>query len=358
MPDGDNPPPAAPAAAAALDQQLANLQQQFNRAGQVIDDQARAIAQLQQQQQQQPIQNPPAQAARANQRVSKFSNDGTDDWISFKRQFRHIGRLNNYNDEQMRLALVGAMEGKAALATLDINAMDVDLTLGRFPTFAEVLDRYEQRFMPAAASQIARVHFDAARQGPHETVLDYHGRLRSLYNRAYPNAADDVALIRRFTMGLKRKELRMQTLRLNPATYSHALEAAQNESSVIQMVKVTELGAAADEPMDINSIQPANKNAAGAAAAGEKKGTCHFCEVAGHWKRDCPLWKKAQKALGGGGGGGRGQNGGRRGPPRSGQRQARNLIAALEAALEEVGDEGGEEDAQGGAQGQDGPSDF
>lgn len=277
-----------------------------------------------------------------NQKIERFTNEPGTDWTIFRLHASNVAVLNGYDDLQARLALASAMSGKAALAVMDIDPRSMNAAGLAEISFAELLQKYEDRFVPTSASQIARVRFDHARQGSHEDVLDYHGRLRALYNKAYPAAADDVALIRRFIHGLRRKELRMQVMRLNPVDYPSALQAAQNEASVLQMVKVSEMGAGAmDEPMDISAMEPANKP-----GTTGKNGSCHFCGKAGHWKRECNLLKKAQQ-FGAGRGRGGGARGGRgRGRPGPGQQRA-NLVAALEAALHEDEKEEGNEEAAG-----------
>lgn len=220
-------------------------------------------------------------------KIERFGNEGQEDWMVFKHHISSVVMLNQYNDYQARLALSSAMTGKAALATLDIDPTAAGLT------YPLMLAAFEGRFLPASASQMARVKFDAARQGPSETVLDFHARLRSLYNKAYPNAVDVVNLIRRFTMGLRRREVRTQVLRHNPHTYENALEVALNESSVLQMVKVTELGATQGvEPMEIGAMnEDANR------AKQDKRGKCHYCDRPGHWKAECRLLKKNMEKL-------------------------------------------------------------
>ncbi len=55
-----------------------------------------------------------------------------------------------------------------------------------------LLNLYEQRFLPAAAFDIARVNFCQASQKEQEPILAWSARLRLLHSRAYPNmpAAD------------------------------------------------------------------------------------------------------------------------------------------------------------------------
>lgn len=288
---------------------------------------------------------------KANQKINLFTNEpGADDWIVFRRHFENTAALNGFSDEQKRYALAGAMSGKAALATLDIE-------VGRFGAdYPTIVSEYAARFIPAAASQLARAEFDGVRQGPKEKVLDYHGRLRALYNRAYPDNRDDVLLIRKFILGLRRKELRLQAMRTYPETYADALNVAQNEASVQQMVSLTELGAAAQvsEPMEIGAIdRPSSEG---------KKGPCHHCGRAGHWKRECYEWKRSngqgagsQDRGGRGGAARRGTGGAGRGRGRGAGRGFQGkLIAALEAAVQgrdpEAAFLGGDQDAEGAGQ--------
>ena len=282
-----------------------------------------------------PAAGPAMQGGIRNVKLMSFGNEPQEDWLVFKHHFNNVVRLNHYTDEQARLALAAAMKGKAALATMDLDPDEVDLDILTF------LDRYEARFMPASASQIARVRFDAARQGQHEDVLEYHARLRALHNKAYPGALDEVQLIRKFTMGLRKREVRMQVLRQNPDNYSLALQAAQNETSVLQMVRVTELGAAPGvEPMEIGAMDGPSPSPAQGRNQGQKAGNCHFCGEPGHWKGECELLKKArrflQPARGRGGFRGRGRGGGA--PGRGGRgRGAGAARGALLAALEAIG---------------------
>ena len=268
----------------------------------MAEEQAQVIINLQQQVgalnnqivalQQQLQQAPPQQARPAGQKIKMFTNEeGKDDWLSFKRHFITISNLCGYNDQQKRYALAGAMDGNAALATRDI---DVDAQVAGWPpTIDNVMALFEARFLPASASKLAQAHFDNARQGPNETILNYHSRMRSLYNQAWPQAADDLLLIRRFIFGLRKRELRMQAMRSGPATYAEALEVAQDEISVQQLVKGAELGAAAlgGGAMEIGAMDsPKQPQGAG-------KGTCHFCGRNGHWRRECNLLKKAKEHL-------------------------------------------------------------
>jgi len=270
-----------------------------------------------------------AQGARPNVRFNTFSNEADEDFLVFRHHIDKVIRLNQYTDEQARLALASAMKGRAAAAVMDIDPLDQNAT------YPLLMGAYESRFLPAASSQMARMKFDAAKQGQQEIVLDYHARLRSLFNKAYPQATDEVILIRRFSLGLRRKEVRTQVMRGQPKTYAEALELAQNETSVLQMVRVSEVGGG-PEPMEIGALNQDSR-----------KVKCFYCQRFGHVKADCRTLKrdlangKVQGPQGNKG------NPGFRGGPATrlnvNEKPGRNqIVASLQALMENLQSEDGE----------------
>ncbi len=265
---------------------------------------------------------------RGNQKIKSFGNEAGENWLVWKNHFENVTKLNGFNDYEMRMALAASMTGAAALVVRDVKPDDPVPPHMVQPTIGHLLRIYEQRFMPEAASELAKTRFESSRQGTHENILAWHGRLRALYNEGFPGEPEGTTLIRKFIRGLRRRDLRTQVIRANPRTYQAALEAAQHESSVIQLTKVYDLGSA-PEPMEI-----------GAMADGNQKGPCHFCEKTGHWKRDCPLLKKVEQASK------KRSNAQRpfqkRGANYGNRREPRQRIAALEDAVF-GGNDGGEE---------------
>lgn len=333
-----------------------HLQQQVNALAATVQTQANTIQTLQGQVQDAQAQAAAAPRRAANQKLDKFTNsEGEDEWIFYKRHFIKTCELNGYNDQEKRTALAHAMKGKAARATVDI---DVDANINGFPpTFDAVLELFDAKFLPESASQFAQARFEYARQGAQESTIDFHSRLKSLHMQAYPNTDDEAALLRKFTMGLRRRDIRMQVLRARPDTYSAALVAAHNESAVLQLAKVSELGAAPGtaEAMEIGALDQQQRAAAPAQAGGGggAKGSCHFCNKHGHWKRDCNLLKKAKQMQQKQGG----QTGAKPKWKPRGRMDRQALVAALTEALEE--EEGQEEpEPAAGAKEEDSDSDF
>ena len=204
-----------------------------------------------------------------------FGNTEAEDWITFRRHFENVVDANGWDGQIACLALSASMTGAAATAVHDFQANIQD-------NHNVLLDDYEARFLPASASEMARVRFDNATQGRKETLLNWHSRLRNLFRRAYPQAGDETPLIRRFELGLKNSILREHVLRQHPATYAAALEASQNEQSIVEVTTALHLGPR-EEPMEIGALSDM---------------TCHFCDKKGHIRRDCRAFSRAREQLG------------------------------------------------------------
>jgi hypothetical protein len=64
----------------------------------------------------------------------------------------------------------------------------------------DLIDRYQEKFMPAAAGVYSRAEYHTARQISSEDVGGWHTCLHNLYNRAYPGQEVDTnhAFIKKF----------------------------------------------------------------------------------------------------------------------------------------------------------------
>ena len=230
-----------------------------------------------------------------------FGQKDHESWPNFRRRFEHCARFNCWDSEQQKLALVSAMVGKAADAI-------GDLKVEQFQDCKGMLDAFEKRFMPAAQSDIVRIQFDRCRQNARESVLEFHARLRALYRRAYPQSNDDTQLIRRFAFGLANPLVQQMVLRKQVQSYDAALEAALNESAVMDVTETLRAGVSS-----ANNLLP-SATALTASEGGPEpmeigalgSNECMFCGRTGHWKSKCQLWNKARRLLTNRRGGGRG----------------------------------------------------
>jgi len=207
-----------------------------------------------------------------------FEGKVDEDWLSFRDMFRNYARFGGYTEAEAKSALNLCMRGTAQRAVSAIDPLNPALS------YDNMVLQYEAKFLPASASALARTQYEEARQGPKEPILTYHGRLQTLLLRAHPDlTVDATVFVRKFITGLYSKPVRTQVLRMDPQTYTAALNAAQAEHAVLEQGKVnpmTDVTSAGDgrgpyQSMDINAIDIATA-------------VCHNCQKVGHLQRDCP----------------------------------------------------------------------
>lgn len=240
-----------------------------------------------------------------------FKTVDPQQWRIWRRNFEQIANIKGWNQQRQRREIASSMEADAALAVYDIA---VDVPNDPQATGQALLNAYEARFVPAAAGQLARSEFKAAKQKPGETILAWHTRLRELFLRATPNgdANADQSLIDTFTHNLVDPAIMMYVLDQNPATYVMALQAAQNKQATLLVMgkQVSSGGLHVMGGAEVHAIRQGGK------------GPCWTCNAPDHQRHECPLedkirqrlvkegWTKPDKGAGrGGGGGGRGRGG-------------------------------------------------
>jgi hypothetical protein len=162
------------------------------------------------------------------------------------------------------------MESTPAEFTSDIPAH----VAGRL--FADMLNLYESRFLPAAAGQLAAAQFQKAAQIDGEQIAVWHARLQTIFERAFPgeNIQASRLLINKFVLKLADSNIRQWTHWANPATYDAAMTAASNEAAS-QSILAHEAGTGGKGHIAINAF-------------GSRRGACHGCGNYKHHLADCP----------------------------------------------------------------------
>jgi hypothetical protein len=246
-------------------------------------------------------------AKNDKKKLSTFSTGDGLDWITWRKHFDLVCAINEWTvdaavatvaeqataDSKMRREAKSSMTGSAARMVSDIqhdqNGMDITAMLVRF----------ESRFLPAAASDMARMLFRQACQMEGETAMQWHTRARELYHRAHPAADLEEALELRdcFVLGLRIREVKSCVWDAKPATMSECLEKATNKEAGMLVTQGYALGpptaVEARRKPGINALnQQFNR---GDNQRGRNKLVCWNCGDPGHFKRDCPKLSAAEK---------------------------------------------------------------
>ena len=209
----------------------------------------------------------------------RYSSEN-EDWAVFRANFEQIRAFYGYPNEAACRALASCMRKDAARAVADIPVVSPDPD--NVITIENLLNEYEERFLPAASSAAAQSKYEMARMQPNESILAWHGRARDLFGRAYPlqDASSSPNLIRRFAIGLRHQSVKNHVLINNPISYHYALTLAQNAYSVIEsgailshgpVTRAAPVARSQEEPMEIGAISD----------------PCYKCGKFGHWAKFC-----------------------------------------------------------------------
>ena len=292
-----------------------------------------------------------------------YFHDG-DHFITFKNKFLAAARFNGWSDIHSRLALTNAMRDDAAEVV-------ADLTAEQFQNLEQMFAEFQDRFLPPAQSQKARMDLDRVYQRHDEPIHLYHARVRRLFHLAYPDRSGSQSeLIRRFMWGIKNPQVKEWTCRKNPLTYSEALNVARTELSVVEMHVSSRHGRPSQDnwesysggsfrggplarqrrlrqeresnsSMGLRAIAAEDTYRVGA-ASGKPQGSdsdsrCYYCNKAGHFKKECRTFTRALRSFKNrnqaSGSGSKGQ--GSRFSDRPQYKGARPKVAALEMQVPE-----------------------
>lgn len=238
-------------------------------------------------------------AQNARRKLPSFSSGDPTDWKTWRRQFEIISAINAWEEDRARQEVAAAMEGKAAR-----QVMDIPFAAG---TPAALLNLYEGRFCPAAASSFAKVEYKNAEQREGESVLDWHARLRALFVRAYPNhdPANDENLRDDFILRLREPTVREWTWVNKPDTFQESLETASNNSAArAVLAKHAMISTAQSSNAQLQAKnEPGVKKEPGVSAFGDyrleasfsEQRKCHVCDDPGHLKPQCSFYHRSME---------------------------------------------------------------
>ena len=248
----------------------------------------------------------------SSKKLDTFSSGDGVEWMTWRSNFEITARINEWTHRRQRREIAAAMVGAAKQFVADIPIGDADPV----ENSALLLDQYQLRFLPAAATDAARIAVREARQTEDETILAWHARLRSLFQRAHPalDAAGlevNVDLRDQFVLGMLDQDVVSKVWHQRPGSYGEALTMANNVSAGNAIIQ----SRATERPAPAIKREP-NVNALGDTDGGSainKTGPPGGCWDCGgnHYARDCPKGGRAA-------GRGRGRSM-KAGPPRRGR---------------------------------------
>ena len=221
-------------------------------------------------------------------KLRRMTNATPEAWLEYRRHFIKIAQLQNWDDPRCRQELAAGVQEKAGNAVADIDVMAPGLTIDN------VLELYQQRFLPAAAGTTARTNYQTAKQLPTETVREYHTRVRELFFLAYPNGIINDAnhAMDIFINGLYNPTVHFCVASQHIATFTDALPPAERaETANKKNQKTPGIHAVAPRP---------NFNAQPNSLAPPGSGNCYFCADVfkvqnPHLKNQCPYFKAANR---------------------------------------------------------------
>ena len=281
------------------------------------------------------------ETARYRARFTMYSGEEKNPiaaFENFETNCRLVVQVMNYTMPTVKLAILAELRGKAAQTAKSI--IDED-----FPTLDAFFNKLRSLFLSPSYSDVSKSLFVNRVQQDDESVLQFHGALRVLFERAYPTADErvDSELIRKFIGGLKHEKLHTE-MRLNPpGTYQDCLIHAMRIEGRLQMINLeremqtrarkgeltnapmhyatfggtTNGGSSTNgggaEPMDVGNISKAQQNAnrgrgrGGRGGHGRGRGrggnqstgkpqvygnepkndNCYYCNKPGHMARNC-----------------------------------------------------------------------
>ena len=185
----------------------------------------------------QPGPPPPAPVVRWNLKFDTFSFEGPNpaqDYDRFEQNCRMVCQVMGYQVPEVCYAILGQLRGKAADMGRSLLGTERD-----YADLDEFLGRLRSLFVSPAYREKARSAFLSRIQQPDESIIAFHGILRSLWEKAYTEAErQEVHLIRQFVAGIQ--DIRVnERLHLNPqADYNATLAEALRLEGTFEVINI------------------------------------------------------------------------------------------------------------------------
>ena len=186
-----------------------------------------------------------SQASRPhNTKIQYFANLPGENFLAWRSQFQVIVNYYRWSDDEAKQLVYVYMKGTALESVMDISLTGPE-------TIQQVLDAYQDLFLPECDSQLLRAQFACVVQMPNESVQKLHARLRVLYHKAYPDAKEhsEVYLIEKFISALNNRKVQNYVRRRKLTTYAKALSIANEETLFVLMDIATHVPGSLQAPV-------------------------------------------------------------------------------------------------------------
>ena len=180
---------------------------------------------------------PPAPVVRWNLKFDTFSFEGPNpaqDYDRFEQNCRMVCQVMGYQVPEVCYAVLGQLRGKAADMGRSLIGTERD-----YADLNEFLGRLRSLFVSPAYREKARSAFLSRIQQPDESIIAFHGILRSLWEKAYTETErQEVHLIRQFVAGIQ--DIRVnERLHLSPqADYNATLAEALRLEGTFEVINI------------------------------------------------------------------------------------------------------------------------
>ena len=221
-----------------------------------------------------------------NTKVQYFANLPGENFLAWRSQFQVIATYHRWSDDEAKQLVYAYMKGTALESVMEICLTGPE-------TIEQVLDAYQDSFLPECDSPLMRAQFACVVQMSNESVQKLHARMRVLYYLAYPDAStlNEVDLIEKFISALNNREVQNHVRRRKPPTYAKALSIGNEETSFVLMDIATHApgGLQAPVPGDNSFIAAVHAKCPGTGQHPTARHRCYYCDEEGHIKERCPL---------------------------------------------------------------------
>lgn len=238
-------------------------------------------------------------------RLQPFSDPDPAVWITWRKQFENLARKYNWVRREGKRTLQTYIHGRALDAleeAVTVDQIDNDDEEGDNAfSLEDMLNAYETRLLQGQGTEAAYNEFTAATQAIGETLSAWHGRLLTLFKRAFPdinaaNRANNKMLLRQFTIGIRNPEVRKGILqtRVNVRqTYAHLFTTATDVEAGLtveaEAAKIWNPTTPAPSTSGLNALAQPEPDQTLAALPDK---TCWNCNQKGHLQDTCPQQRR------------------------------------------------------------------